>query len=561
MTPHPCSQAWAAAASGIWKTGVNNKPICSSEDSRTCPDLWKANLAAFLAILTVAISVAVWQSRYLDQAFMEDARDHARLAAEIIRLNAQNAIEAKQTSRKIISSFLKSQTRFIEYLQQTEPFTQGELSAFAAEAGLAGITILAQFDKAPVESKEGWAGKEKDIKHLCQAEPGLHVNRDRKIFFFVSPARPVKHPCIITGIDAGSVLAIQERISLDNILKQVSGLAGVKFVYIADRETVCTQKNGWDCPQSASGRGAVSYMNGPDGPVVKVHFPFDKQRLLILGMDASSLQERQHNIWILLGIFSMALCLAGGLVTWWLYRHQAAYLARMQDYDRQLLEKRHEASLGRSAAIIAHEIRNPLNSVSMGIQKLIINSDSLSGKQADILRLLQGELARTEKIIAGLLSYARPITPDRRPLLLSGEIRKALSSLEARHRRRNTGIDLKIMDEIQVTADPLLIRQVFENTIGNAMEAQPEGGTISIELSTWNGYQTVRISNKGDVPGAEFMRHIFEPYTTGKTKGTGLGLAICRRIIAAHSGYIRAWTENDTFFLEIGIPLQEDTGG
>ncbi len=524
------------------------------------PSLWKANFAAFMVIFAVAVTVAVWQTRYLDRIFLDEARDHARLAAEIIKLNAKNAIEAGKISRQIISSFLRSQIKFIKYLQHIEPFTRQELAAFAKEAGLTGITILQgdighDQEAGLIESRPGWLDRPAD--HLCRRASSLEQNKEKKMFILTAPMEPKDQVCVIVGIDAADVLALQKRISLDNTLTQISHLAGVKFVRVTDRESACTENNGWGCPDKCDRKHQVSYCDTPSGPVVRVQFDLGRQ-VLILGMDASSLRAKQRNIWKLFFFFSLVLVVVGGLVTWLLYRHQAAYLSKMKEYEEQLYQKRHEASLGRSAATIAHEIRNPLNSVSMGIQRLLMEREGLGQKQRGLLKLMRSELARTERIISGLLSYARPLKPQTAPVLMSDVIRQALARIEGRKRFDNIGVDLQILEETQVEADPHLALQLFENLLSNAMDAQDSGGSIKIELTAEKGCQMVRISNTGDIPSGQDLEQIFEPYFTLKTRGTGLGLAICQRIMAAHQGFIRARVESGVFIVETGFPRKAE---
>ncbi len=517
------------------------------------PSLWKANLAAFLVILGVAVSVAIWQTRYLDRVFLDEARDHATLAAEIIKLNAQNAIEAGKITRQIISSFLRSQIKFIRYLNEIEPFMPQELAAFSREAGLKGISIIEKGSSKVIESKTNWLGR--DVVSLCRGSSRLRLFDQDKIFVLNSPFDGKTDTCVITGIDATNVLEIQQRISLESTLKEISHLAGVKFVRVMDRESACRERNGWGCPKTCDRKGDVEYIDTPSGPVVRVQFDFDKD-VLVLGMDASSLRQRQRNIWMLLFIFSAVLVVTGGIVTWLLYRHQAAYVEKMREYEERLFQKRHEASLGRSAATLAHEIRNPLNSVSMGIQKILMDRQGLSQQHSSLLRLLQEELVRTERIISGLLSYARKLKPDKISLLLSKELRKALLSMESMQGSKEIDIDLRIKEEMKVDADPHLVHQLFQNLLSNAVDAQPQGGNITMEFFVKDGFQVVRVSNRGKLPPAEKIGQIFEPYFTLNTRGTGLGLAICKRIVTAHNGFIHAYIQDGLFIIEVAFPLR-----
>ena len=550
-------QATANRTDGVMAKGAEGNrldmPAASDQLKKfSFPSLWKANIMAFGVIFLVAISVAIWQTRYLNKVFLNEARDHARLAAEIIKLNAQNAMEAAKMSRDIVSSFLKSQIKFIRYLQRVEPFTQDELAAFAHEAGLAGITILDNASGEIIESADGWLkGK---APSLCRQASALRTIEHDHIFILNSPGRKDETVCVITGIDATNVQKLQQRISLDNTIKKISHLAGVKFVRITDRESACSEINGWGCAADCNTRHDVLYLDTPSGPVVRVQFELGSD-VLVLGMDASSLRKKQKNIWMLFLFFTLVLVLTGGIVTWLLYKHQMSYLEKMRDYEEELFQKRHEASLGRSAATIAHEIRNPLNSVSMGIQKMLMDKKGMSEHNISLLLMLKDELVRVERIISGLLSYAKPMKINRQPVLLSQEIRKVLTRLRSRHSVEDTGIDFRISAETQVEADQHLVSQLFENLLSNAMDAQPDGGSIEIEFLVEPGFQVVRLSNQGHIPSRQDLEQLFEPYFTLKTRGTGLGLAICKRIMKAHHGFLRATVKNGTFSIEVGFPI------
>ncbi len=515
------------------------------------PSLWKANIYAFLVIFLVSVSVALWQTRYINHAFLQDAQDHARLAAEIIRINANNAVEAKNTSRKIVASFLKSQARFIRYLENVEPFTPEEIWAFTKESGLAGVSIINMAKDEVTESEKDWLGL--PIKPLCKSAKGLVQLSEQKLFIYVSPEGK-DNICIITGIDATDILEIQRKISLENTLKEITKLSGVKYAKVVSREEACRLKNGWGCPETCNKSKNTILLNTDDGPVVQVEFEISKDQVLLLGMDASRLKTKQKHIWHMLLLFSVILFLTGGLVTYVLYRHQKNYIKKIKAFEKQLFMEKHEASLGRSAATIAHEIRNPLNAVSMGIQRLIMNETKFAKSDVALLKLMKNEIARTETIVSGLLEYAKPSRIDKKTVCLKDMLRDALLSAQSRKKTKGISVNMKISKNHKIKGDPNLLRQLFENLLVNSLEAMDKGGNLDIEVFQ-AGPETVviKISNDGQIPDERDLSKLFEPYFTTKTKGTGLGLAICKKIVKAHNGEINARIEKNRLVIEVTL--------
>ncbi len=515
------------------------------------PNLWKANIYAFLVIFLVALSVAIYQARYMNKAFVQDARDHAKLAAKIIKINAQNALKAKSTSHEIVESFLKSQSRFIRYLENVEPFEPQEIWAFAKEAGLAGVTIVNGKRGTITESKENWLGADPD--ELCNKKSGLFINNSKRLFMYVSPWEKDKI-CIVTGVDATDILEIQKEIGPKNTLRQISTLSGVKYAKVVSEEEACRSKNGWGRPESCEHKKDTRLIQTKDGPVVQVEFPLWSHKILLLGMDASALMEKQKRIWEILLFFSVVLFVTGGLVTWVLFRHQKNYMEQIRTIEKKLFQKKQEASLGRSAATIAHEIRNPINAISMGIQRLLLSHDSLNESDKTLLMLMKKEIERTEEIVSGLLEYARPSRIEKTPLNLNETIKRALASTKARKGLRNISVKMNLEEQLNILGDKRLLHQLFENLFMNSLEAIEKGGNLWIESSSEDKVVHISVSNSGTIPNRADIPYLFEPYFTTKTKGTGLGLAICKKIVAAHKGSIEAKLKDNRLIVEVTLP-------
>ncbi len=226
---------------------------------------------------------------------------------------------------------------------------------------------------------------------------------------------------------------------------------------------------------------------------------------------------------------------------------------------RDLTAKERLAALGQLAGTIAHELGNPLNSISGHVQ-LLERSPSLPPALRDDLQTIGAEVRRMTDVIRRFLDSTRGLRPAPEPVDLRGLVTEALDmslSADARSRlqvQRDLGADLD-----GIVTDPSLVRHVLTNLIANAVDAMPRGGALHVAAKVTDGELRLSVQDSGTGISAEDRRRIFEPFFTTKArgKGTGLGLAICREIAVALKGRIDVETElgkGATFTL--ALPLQ-----
>ncbi len=214
-----------------------------------------------------------------------------------------------------------------------------------------------------------------------------------------------------------------------------------------------------------------------------------------------------------------------------------------QKYLEEQLERQQRLSaMGELASGVAHEIRNPLNTIGTIIQQLDKDFEPAeSGKEYhDLAGLVYGEVKRINETVQDFLRFARPepVQPNKFNLQdLFSQLQKQYGA-ELKKRRINLDINLKWQGEVYW--DENQIKQVFINLIQNANEAVNENGQISIDVRLLNDNE-LEILLIDDGPGMpENIRdNIFNLYFTTKAKGTGIGLSIVQRIIFEHGGIIR----------------------
>ena len=228
----------------------------------------------------------------------------------------------------------------------------------------------------------------------------------------------------------------------------------------------------------------------------------------------------------------------------------------------QQLEQR--ALLGEVTAIFAHEVRNPINNISTGLQLMAVNLPSDDPNQEVISRLLD-DCNRLTHLMQSVLTFSRP--PENKfkhvdlaelvPTLLD-RWRPRLARLQVKHEFKS------YVDNSTIQGDPRALEQVFSNLIGNAVEAMKvTGGNLSIHIRPSHedgGRQHVEVNVIDDGPGIpqDLIERIFEPFVTTNRNGTGLGLSIAKRIVSAHKGTISASSVPGGTVFQVIFPLIKD---
>jgi two-component system sensor histidine kinase HydH len=214
--------------------------------------------------------------------------------------------------------------------------------------------------------------------------------------------------------------------------------------------------------------------------------------------------------------------------------------AKTRAYERHLSREREDAALGRAAAAIAHEVRNPLNALGMGLQRLKIEAHELAPEHHALVSLMLDSVHRANGIVSGLLRYARPRKPVMKLMRLDGVAEDILALYLLSCQERGIRVTRFTQCSECILGDRDLLSQVMENLMRNAIEAQPRGGMIELEVKRIENHIALVLRNQGfSLPSHEADR-MFEPYYTTKAQGTGLGLSIARRIVEAHGGRMEA---------------------
>lgn len=218
----------------------------------------------------------------------------------------------------------------------------------------------------------------------------------------------------------------------------------------------------------------------------------------------------------------------------------AARNDELKAMSQQLWQAAKLATMGELAASIAHELNNPLATVSLQIEDLLaeIPADAPSRRA---LEVIEQEVERMGRLVSNLLQFSRRGAQQISTLDVRDEIAKTLELVHHLLRQRRIAVAREFApDAPMIQADRQQLRQLFLNLFTNASDAMPDGGTLTIRMSAVKKQVFIEIVDTGVGIAAEDLPKVMEPFFTTKPegKGTGLGLAICRRIVQEHGGTI-----------------------
>jgi PAS domain S-box-containing protein len=204
------------------------------------------------------------------------------------------------------------------------------------------------------------------------------------------------------------------------------------------------------------------------------------------------------------------------------------------------------ALIGTMSAKLAHEIRNPIGSVSLNLDLLRDElQDIKAGRQSNsqeslgLLRSIENELGRVQRVIEDYLRFARLPSVRLRDLSLNHLLEEHVPFLTPAFEQQKIRLQLDLGEELpEMRADADQLWQALLNLLRNAIEAMPEGGTLTVSTRALNGNIVCRIRDTGQGMSAERIEKMWKPFWSTKRGGTGLGMPLAQQIVAEHGGSI-----------------------
>ncbi len=240
-------------------------------------------------------------------------------------------------------------------------------------------------------------------------------------------------------------------------------------------------------------------------------------------------------------------------------------ITKRHQLEEQLLEQNHLVSIGQTALMVGHDLRNPLQAIVNNVylakkkiesmpspDRIIVENYGLMGfcesvgKQAEYMN----------KIVSDLQDYASPLKPKFIKTNLFSFIEEMFSTLPV---PENVQISTLMQQDFEVPIDPELMMRVFINLVTNAIQAMPNGGQLTIRAVKTDEYDLVSVEDTGVGISEDNLPKLFQPLFTTKAKGQGLGLAVCKRIVEAHGGEITVKSEEGRgSIFTVKIPLKTE---
>jgi PAS domain S-box-containing protein len=229
-------------------------------------------------------------------------------------------------------------------------------------------------------------------------------------------------------------------------------------------------------------------------------------------------------------------------------------LTEQNEIQERLRKAERMAVIGETAAMVGHDLRNPLQGISGAVyvlrRKLRSTADA---ETTEMLRLILNCIDYADKIVKELLDYSREIRLEVVETNAKAVIDAAIQQVKI---PANVKVRNLTNDTPRLLIDAVKTQRVFVNLIGNAVDAMPTGGELSITGAEARGILEVKLSDTGEGIPDDVMRNLWKPMKTTKSKGMGLGLAICKRIVEAHSGSIEVESapgDGTTFTIRLPI--------
>jgi signal transduction histidine kinase len=543
-------------------------------------------LASGLLLLVLASLYIVFEARRLQQELLRQTEDKGTALAKAMETSVKNAIVGNALLEDLIRQRLVDNAQLIDQLLLSRRVDQGLLNEISAMNRLQKIDLLDEQGRpwklaalpamiAKEKTREGifpqhrptisyaWGKRwrlptEKAEEPTAEPPPGVKNKEFWKGSAFGVAVGARSFPGIIAvHANADYIFNFDKAIGVQTQIEDLGRQSDSEFVSFldndltvvahTDRARIGQQEKEPLVLKAKVDRQLFSQIVKRDGakPYLEVVQPvaLDDANLgyLKIGLSLGSMEIAWRNSLRAIIILGLAILGAGILGMAAIFNNQHVHLLQVKALEARSLQQERLSAMGNMAASVAHEVRNPLNAISMGLQRLKMEFQPTEDHDdySHLTEMMIGEVHRLNSIVEQFLSLARPVE-IRVQAVPVAEVLKELAALEESDAQQ-ANVQIRVAADPGLPAlvvDPTLLTQVLLNLMLNGLQAMPDGGTLMLGAKTLNDKFLIAVSDTGTGITAENQRRIFEPYFTTKNKGTGLGLAISRRIIEAHGGTI-----------------------
>jgi len=551
-------------------------------------------LASIALVLLLVALYAVSAARFTQRELLEHLEEKGLALGEALAISSRNAIQGNALTEELFAQRLLDNAHLIDQLLLVRPIEPTALARISAMNRLQRVDLL-DLEGRPYEEPQppegprahrdmmrsmlerrragdGPVGDDSMMTYMWGRRWGRvregtpPAIADRKFWegslFGVAVGARSFPGVIAVHADADYILDFRKEMGVERQLDELARQSGVEFIallgldgrVVAESSPTRARRPEPDAGARAglAGRPAATRLiRGEDGSEIfevlrPVALDGGAAGILQIGLSTSSMERawrRDRNAGVLLGL---AILVAGiaGLAAVFYAQHR--HLSELRALETEMVRSERLASLGNMAAAVAHEIRNPLNAVSMGLQRLRAEfHPSPAGDYDRFIDLMRGEVARLNTIVEDFLALARPVTLTLAAVKIPDLVSELMELLESQARERGVRVVVDVPAGLPaISADADRLKQVLLNLALNALQAMPGGGTLTFSAVPAGDRVTLTVSDTGQGIPAEVLPRLFEPYVTTRADGLGLGLAIARRIVEAHGGRIEAESDS-----------------
>jgi signal transduction histidine kinase len=396
---------------------------------------------------------------------------------------------------------------------------------------------------------------------------------------FVALKRKDNSGTVVINLDKEGLIYWSLKVAVEKGIEKIGEGHGIVYIQIINDQKKLLSSVGWPPKDLSNNDFNLKEILAGKVKIVSRKVDYEESKILDMaaplfldkkvvgvvriGLDRGSMDkiiaENRQNIFIFL-FFVVIIAL---LSMWLLYHDQNRHLAGIVEMERRLEKAERLSSLGQLAAGVAHEIRNPLNAISMATQRLKRDFVPLDSNRADDFQNLSGvirdEIKRLNGIIEEFLTFSKSRRLELHNFSVTEVLQKIVSLIREEASARNVIIETKWRHTPAIIPmDINKLQQAFLNLIKNAMESMPAEGKIIITVDKeGKKYIVVSIADTGCGMTAEEIERIFNPEYTTKEKGLGLGIPLANEIIRGHGGEIRVISrEGEGTTFEVVLPRE-----
>ncbi len=553
----------------------------------------------FKYVITVWLLVIVSVGSVISAGYVRNKHDLEHLLASeaerlvtITSIAATSSIHALDEVEDITAERLLDNAFMVERMTRTSIPGEAELREIADTNGLHNIAILDKNGAFIVRSQsEEEPGINKRRQHRPEVADVLEGRADYRVIGFMnnSSGGDTHFGVVVGGLKVGAIvvntgseqmLAFRKAVGLGSMFREIGNEEHIRYIALQDTIGIIAASEGITALSSLREdpflaavpvNGMKSrFVKGDGAPFFEIVSPLVVDDYMLglvrIGLETetfTTIGKRAARHFSVL--FLIAAASAAFLFMYTMLRQNYTLLNREHDsilMDVRRMEeetRRNERlhSMGRLAAGVAHEIRNPLNSISMLVQLLGSEFEvkDNSERYRGFIASISSEIKRISLIVENFLTYARPKKLEKQPVALEKVINEVFGIVSEKAGSGSIRLRSSISPGIVCDCDIDQMKQVILNLVLNAIEATGKNGEIFVDSTADNSYITLTVTDTGGGIDETVMPNIFDPYFTTKEKGSGLGLSEVHRIVTMHGGTVTVSNTGTGAEFKVTVPL------